>query len=213
MLALLGLAQVVKDDIAKGGEPDQKGEVIIQTPHLDLLPYRYDRITTKHLEWLNDKNLMRFSEQRHFTHTRKTQEFYLMNFPKESFIWLIRYHRKEPLMDIGTITAMVDPFNGLADMGILIGDGHQGKGYGLEAWEGVMKFLIEGNIRKIECGCRADNEAMKRLATKAGMKEEGRRWSHFLDDRDYPVDSCGYAAHNGRWKANITGGQLDYGGD
>lgn len=185
-----------------------KKSVFIHTGRLTLIPYTSDLVTVDQVSWLNDQEVMKYSENRHQKHTVKSQKAYLDSFPSDSFIWLI----KDTIGDIyiGTISAHTDPYNGVADMGILIGEKpYQGQGYGLEAWRRVMMFLVDGNIRKIECGCRADNGAMKRIASKSNMQYEGTRPWHFLDDQDRPIDLDMYGYINANWKAAIPGGQYD----
>jgi len=199
MLALFNALIATQEMLSEVEEKLANQGLVLKTNRLTLIPYKSNLITTKHLEWLNDKELMKYSEQRHQEHTRKTQEEYLNNFPEGSFIWLIQ-RKQEPIMDIGTITAYVDPYNGVADMGILIGHGHQSKRYGQEAWNSVRDFLLRGNIRKITCGCRSDNMPMRNIAHHAGFSFEGCRQNHFLDDNDNPHDLMQYAYHNKDWK-------------
>ena len=86
--------------------------------------------------------------------------------------------------DIGTITAYVNPYHRIADMGILMGDKHAwNKGYGAEAWKCVMDWLWKLDaplIRKIECGTMQDNRGMRKIASKCGMDCEAVRPGHFL---------------------------------
>jgi RimJ/RimL family protein N-acetyltransferase len=196
-----------------------KKGVCLQSERLHLVPYTSNLVTVDHVAWLSDPVLMRYSENRHHKHTVKSQRAYLDSFPGDSFIWLIRANDTlRPGMidsdvntlapgarDLGSISAYIDPYNGVADMGILLAKA-QGQGFGLEAWQRVMLFLIGGDIRKIECGCRADNGAMKRIASKSNMRYEGTRPWHFLNDNDSPVDLDMYGYVNDRWnKENPPG--------
>lgn len=131
----------------------------------------------KQVEWLNDPEVMRYSEQRHKTHTIKTQAEYL-----GSFQWpnIHKYILSEGAL-LGSITAHVDPHNGVADVGILIGDKYRwGNGYGLEAWSAFCDYLLSLGLRKIEAGCMAHNRGMTNICFRYGMKEEGRRSDHFM---------------------------------
>ena len=203
---MFGAAQLLNLAGYTGGS--EGNGVFLRTDRLMLTPYTANIVTQTHIDWLNDKENLKYSEQRHLDHTLKSQREYLNKFPKDSFIWLIQVKVDNRLEDIGSISAYVDPYNGTADMGILIAKEHKGKGYGEESWKRVMDFLVEGNIRKITCGCRSDNAAMICLAS-FYMTREGRRWAHFLDDNDCPVDLIYFAYHNGSWKASIPGGQYD----
>ena len=86
---------------------------------------------------------------------------------------------------IGTITAHVDPYNDVADVGIMIGEKNLwGNGYGPEAWQAFCDYLLGNGIRKVECGCMSINFGMKHICRKTGMNYEGRRFAHFLVGED-----------------------------
>jgi ribosomal-protein-alanine N-acetyltransferase len=127
--------------------------------------------------WLNDPEVVRYSEQRHKKHDPHSQNNYICSFVHGEF--------KEIMLDnepIGTITGRIDRNNGTADMGILIGEKrHWGNGYGTTAWALMMSDLFSSNlVRKVEAGCMNTNLAMMMIFVKTGMKPEGRRKDHFL---------------------------------
>ena len=143
-----------------------------------LEPYTTDMVTEAHVAWLNNPEIVQFSEQRHYAHTIKSQQRYIESFPEDSHIWLIR---EEDVSDVGTITAYIDRPNQLANMGILIGQKSiWGRSYGLHAWELVMDFLLHAGIRKIEAGCMASNKRMANLLDHAGFSCEAVVPNHFL---------------------------------
>lgn len=131
------------------------------------------RITTL-ISWLNDPEIMKYSENRHRKHTEKTQFEHMQSF---SPYWVIFFENKM----IGTIRADVDWRNDSANLGILVGDSnHHGKGLGTEAWITVMKHLALTGTRKVEAGMMAENHPMIGLCRSCGMVEEGRLKGHFL---------------------------------
>jgi ribosomal-protein-alanine N-acetyltransferase len=154
---------------------------VLATSRLVLEPYTAGRVTDQHVAWLNDAEVVRYSEQRHKKHTLETQHRFLNEFPLDSHIWLISLRERDTI-SIGTITAYIDRHNRVADMGILIGEKSLwGRGYGAEAWDVVIDGLFSAcDIRKIECGCMATNAPMIALAKHSGMKREGHRVCHFL---------------------------------
>lgn len=155
----------------------------LNTFNLVLVPYQQRMLKQQHVDWLNDPEIMKYSEQRHRKHTMETQREYLWTFPKTSHIWLIEYAPPPvpELRAIGTITAYIDEANKVANMGILLGE-RQGQGHGFAVWGAVMDFLFADGIRKIEAGCMAVNEPMRMLCTKAKMTIEGIIANHFLFD-------------------------------
>jgi [ribosomal protein S5]-alanine N-acetyltransferase len=151
------------------------------TERLILHPYTASKVVDRHVEWLNNSETTRYSEQRHTIHTLESQHTYLNKFPAGSAIWLITVNITN--IDIGSITAFVDSANRIADMGILIGESSvMGQAYGLEAWVEVMRFLFKSGIRKVECGCMSRNTPMRLLAARCDMTLEGIRRDHFILD-------------------------------
>lgn len=173
---------MLSSDTSKSAFHDLSETPTIETERLVLYPYTW--ATQEHVNWLNDQEVVRYSEQRHSFHTLPTQTAYLAAIPTDSHIWVI----KRDNSDIGTLTAYIDHHNGVANMGIMIGDRSAwGKGYGAEAWKAVMDWLFAGGIRKIECGCMSANRPMWRLAEKCGMRMEAVKFDHFILDGE-PAD-------------------------
>ncbi|MFZ5571684.1 MAG: GNAT family N-acetyltransferase [Thermodesulfobacteriota bacterium] len=154
----------------------------IQTKRLSMTPFTERHINDRYLGWLNDKTLMRYSEQRHRRHTRESALEYLRSFHGSSnYFWAIE-EIPDGLGHIGNINAYVDRNNLVADIGILIGEpAARKKGYGLEAWKGVCGFLLgELGMRKITAGTMARNLPMIHLMQRAGMIPDGIRKRHYL---------------------------------
>lgn len=155
----------------------------LRTARLTLeAPFPDRLLTDRYVSWLNDPTLMRFSEQRHRTHTLESCRAFVRGFDSgPNRLWAIEAVT-DGLGHIGNITAMIDPNNSLADVGILIGaPAAKGRGYGLEAWTAVLDFLLKDlGLRKVTAGCIADNIPMRRIMERSGMRMDGRRERHFL---------------------------------
>lgn len=152
---------------------------LIKTERLGLAGFGPEFLTETYVAWLNDPEVVRFSEQRHRRHTLESCRRFMESFVgSPHFFWAIT----APMGHIGNITARVDEFNSLADISILIGNRSAwGKGYATEAYLGVMRFLFEElGIRKLTAGTLAGNSAMAKVAQKVGMKPDGRRRRHYL---------------------------------
>src|SRR5215475_15788978 len=94
-------------------------------------------VTQEHVDWLNDKDLMRYSEQRHREHTLRTQLDYVRDESPQRKLWLIRCES----VDIGTLAAYVDENNKRCDLGILSGSSeNQGQGCDAAEWTGVFNY-------------------------------------------------------------------------
>lgn len=166
----------------------------LSTNRLLLRPYYAGMVTDDHVRWLNDPEVVRYSEQRHKRHTIESIHAYVngVNTTHGSYIWAITptaFEREAlpvgqiALPPIGTITAHIDQPNGVANVGILIGEkDYWGKGYGQESWITLCNWLFATGIRKIEMGCHYENKAMRNLALTCGMYLEGVRHDHFVVD-------------------------------
>lgn len=142
--------------------------------------------------WLNNPLVVKYSEQRHKTHTMQSQMDYITSFKGDDVLLSIIHERTM----IGTISARIDWPNQVANVGIMIGDHSKWRmGFGFEAWKGLCDKLLEGNVRKIEAGCMSCNRSMMSICSRYGMMEEGRQEDHFLC-RDVPCD----LVHWGKFK-------------
>ena len=156
----------------------------LKTTRIILKPYFAGDVTPAHAAWLNDPEVVRYSEQRHRTHTVESIHKYVndIHITPGSHIWGIYVLLKVNYL-IGTITAHIDIPNQTANMGIMIGEKkRQRKGYAQEAWLMVCNWLFETGIRKIEAGCHYENRPMRSLAMKCGMTHEAVVHDHFLVD-------------------------------
>lgn len=136
-----------------------------------------------HVSWLNDKDVVKYSEQRHSTHTMETQWNYIKTFDNvNSYFWEISLRSNDYSHQIGTITAAIDLCNGVADVGILIGaKEYWGCGHGTDAWKTVCDWLLHDRmLRKVEAGAMQRNKGMLSVFFKTGMKLEGIRVDHFM---------------------------------
>lgn len=173
--------------------------VSIATERIRLVRFEPRHITPEYIGWLNDRDLMRYSNQRFVHHTEETCRAYLSSFENSRNLFLAVERIHDGRM-IGTMTAYFDVPHNRADIGILIGESSaRGCGYGTEAWVALMRYLFEEwGVRKITAGTMSENIAMCRLAAKAGMIPDGVRNRHnLLDDRE--VDVVHFAAFRGEW--------------
>lgn len=138
--------------------------------------------STRQIAWLRDPEVVRFSEQRHQSHTISSELRWINSFKDDgSHLWAIWTATGD---HIGTFSATHDEPNNVCDVGIMIGDRkYWGKGLGREAWEAACRWLLSrdgGAVRKLEAGCMKTNLPMMRIIQKNGFTQEGERLNHFL---------------------------------
>jgi RimJ/RimL family protein N-acetyltransferase len=160
---------------------------ILKTARLDLVAFETRHLTKAYVSWLNDADNVRYSEQRHRSHTLAScQEFIARVAAEPNYLWAIE--RRSDQLHIGNLTAYVDVNNRIAELSILLGSrGCQGRGYGREAWQAGMHYLLESGLRRVEAGTMAENVPMLKVMERTGMLIEGTRRGHFLLD-EKPVD-------------------------
>lgn len=155
----------------------------IKTARLILEPFSGKHLSEKYVSWLNDPEVVKFSENRHQIHTLESCSQYVESFKgSNNFLWAIKLADNGE--HIGNINAYWDINNNVADLGIMIGErGAWGKGFGYEAWQAVCDYLFaEKNVRKITGGCVAKNLGMIHIMRKSQMEEDGCRKQHHLLD-------------------------------
>jgi ribosomal-protein-alanine N-acetyltransferase len=158
------------------------GGSVIQTKRLRIVPFSEEYLTEQYVNWLNDPEVVRFSENRHRPHTVESCRQYLHSFGgTDNRFWAV-LRAEAGLEHIGNMNAYVDKANQLADVGILIGEKScWGKGYGLEAWLGVCDYLFrQAGMRKVSAGALCTNRSMLSIMHRAGMVEDGRRRRHCM---------------------------------
>jgi len=158
--------------------------VILNTDRLTLRPFDMNtHLTERYVAWLNDPDVVRYSEQRHRTHSLESCRTFIAGFKDgPSRLWAIE--RTADGLHIGNIHADIDRDNSLADVAILIGTREVwGQGFGLEAWNTVLNWLLgPGGVRKTVAGCMRSNTAMLCIMERSGMTSDGIRNAHYLLD-------------------------------
>lgn len=165
---------------------------------IDGLRLRLSRFTRGHVNasyigWLNDPNVVTYSNQRFISHTPETCLHYLQSFAGTHN----RFYAIEELATgqmLGTLTVYANLHHHTADIGILIGtQQHWGQGLGQEAFELALRALASsGQIRKITAGTMACNVGMVKIMERSGMHLEATRKAHELLDGQ-PVDVLYFA--------------------
>lgn len=154
---------------------------ILNASPLRLVPFCSHHLSEDYVAWLNNPDVVRYSEQRHRKHTRQTCADYLAGFRDgPDLIWAIETADEG---HIGNITTAINIPNRLADIAILLGcDRARGRGYGRLAWQRVLDYLLNRpDLDKITGGCLSNNVAMRKIL-QGCMQPDGIREAHYLCD-------------------------------
>jgi len=149
---------------------------ILSGSKLTLSQFKKSDITEEYISWLNNPDVVRYSNQRFVKHDKLSCNKYLKSF-KNSDNLFFAIKTKDTEETIGTITVYVNSNHGTAEVGILIGKIDQwGQGYGQDAWNTTLDWLVNrDDIRKITAGTLSCNKSMIHIIEKSGMKIEGIR--------------------------------------
>ena len=153
-------------------------------PAVRLVPFSPRHITNRYVAWLNDPEVVRFSELRQRRHTKQTCRRYLGSMRDGGHCFWAIVASGPPRRHVGNIAAYVDRPNRLAEVSILIGErAVWGHGLGSTAWSLVVDWLLgAGGMRKVVAGTMTANKAMLRVMERSGMAIEARHPRHFLLD-------------------------------
>lgn len=175
---------------------------MIVTERLKIAPFGKERLTARYVGWLNDLEVMQYSEQRHRRHTLETCRAYWESFRDTPHFFLAVETATTSPSHIGTMTVYVDVPNKVADVGIMIGERDSwGQGFGLEAWQAVCRWLLDDRkIRKITAGTALENKAMLAIMKRSGMVPDGVRKKQYLINGK-PADIIHMALFNRMTKA------------
>jgi RimJ/RimL family protein N-acetyltransferase len=152
----------------------------IETGRLRIEKFEERHLAETYVAWLNDPEVVRFSEQRHRTHSLESCRAYFESFSGRDDLFLAIVTGEG--VHIGNITVVVDRNNNTADVAIMIGDrNYWGRGLGQEAFRIVVDTLLQDHgIRKVTAGTMEANAAMLKAFEHAGMEVEARRRGQYL---------------------------------
>lgn len=165
VLNAMGRAEIMESDAC-----------MLQGTKVALRPFTRADINQAYIDWLNDADVVQYSNQRFLKHTRESCLRYLDSFSgTDNLFFSVR--RLPDDIAVGTMTAYLCPHHGTVDVGILIGDKTVwGMGYGQDAWNTLTAWLLRRRgIRKLTAGTLACNHGMIKLMERSGMQHEATR--------------------------------------
>jgi ribosomal-protein-alanine N-acetyltransferase len=161
---------------------DMREFLPITVDGLLISAFRDDLLTDRYVEWLNDPNVVRYSEQRHTRHTLDSCARYLSYMRGADRLFLSIEVLDGGRWHIGNLSVAFDRPNASADLSIMIGERKAwGCGHASAAWNAVMERLLgKAGLRRVTAGTMEINEPMIRLIKRSGMHIDSVRPRHFL---------------------------------
>lgn len=150
--------------------------------NLVISSFRDELLTDRYVGWLNDPEVVRFSEQRHRLHTLESCTRYLEATRASHELFLAVEVVGGEMWHIGNLSVAFDLPNSSADLSIMIGDRRAwGKGYASLAWSALIRYLLDDmGLRRVTAGTMDVNEPMVRLMMRSNMQIDFVRHRHLL---------------------------------
>jgi len=145
--------------------------VLLEFKDLTLIsPSMYFSDFKRIVSWLNDKHHLRFSNQRFQTHTIETQHDYAEKLRRDGHLYIVAYAGK---ILVGTSSVLLDQTLKVAEIGILISNELEERGFGTKLMQATVAFVENQlDMKKICGGCLSVNIGMKRVFEKCGFQIE-----------------------------------------
>lgn len=153
-----------------------------------VVSFQERHLTQVYVDWLNDIEIVRFSEQRHHYHTLEScTEYFNQQQDGNDLFLAIEALEESNQKHLGNIGVTIDKVNRYADISILIGEkNYWGKGIALLAIKGMINYLKEEeNINLFTCGTMSCNIGMIKVMEKLGMEPKTTIPNRFIIDGDY----------------------------
>ena len=138
---------------------------------IQLVPFELRHLNDNYISWLNDIEVVRYSEQRHKIHSLESCRNYFEQQQKSDNYFLAVELIDKQITHVGNVGVSVDFSNKIADLSIIIGDKSLwGTGVGSRAWSLALKaVLFDFNFRMVTAGTMEVNKSMIKLMKRSGM--------------------------------------------
>lgn len=148
-----------------------------------LTDFTAHHLTERYVSWLNDPDVVRYSEQRHRTHTLDSCESHLCEkVYSDDYFLAIEVGGHGPGHHVGNMGISVDLKNSVADLSIMVGaKEYWGTGVGYRAWCMAIHTLFDRlDFRLITAGTMYVNEPMRKLFKRSNMQIDAVLPERFL---------------------------------
>ncbi len=154
----------------------------IHLDRLSIVRFSENHLTQNYVDWLNNPDVVKYSEQRHKNHTLESCRQYYEAMLVSDDLFLAIEATEGGYGHIGNLGVAFDKHNQVADVSILVGEKNiWGRGFATIAWNAVLGYLLrEEAVRKVTAGTMSINTPMLRLIERSGMIIEGYRKNHFI---------------------------------
>ena len=163
-----------------------------------IVEFSERHLTERYVGWLNDPEVVRYSEQRHHEHTLATCIEYFETQKRSPNYFLAIEIIDSNTCHVGNIGVEVDRFNNKADVSILIGEKNVwGTGVASRAWGLVLNVLIQRlGFRLLTAGTMETNIPMIKLMKRSGMTIDAILPNRFVyENKQIGLVAASYSPH------------------
>lgn len=150
-------------------------------------------------DWLNDAEVCRYNRHHVYPYTPEQARAWIRSIPSRDEL-VLAVTLREDGTHVGNVSLQaLDRVARSAEFAILLGDRRVwGRGVGLECARLVVAHGFAAmNLHRIACATTVDNAAMRRIAEKLGMQQEGiRREAAYHEGRYVDVVEYGLLAED-----------------
>ena len=161
---------------------------MIESGRILLRPVTLEDVNENYLCWMNDPEVMRYTESRFQPHSLESIRDYVQSVQKEPANLFLAIIEKESGNHIGNVKiGHINPMHHSADVGIIIGNkACWGRGYASETLELVATYAAETlQLHKLWAGIYANNLGSIQAFLRAGFVLEGRFAGHWFCEGEY----------------------------
>ncbi|WP_373032491.1 GNAT family N-acetyltransferase [Sulfurovum sp.] len=163
-----------------------------------------DFISEQYLRWMNDPEVLQFTESRWAKYNIDDLKLFVKNINKSPKDYLFGIFITETGQHIGNIKiGNINDQHKFADLGIIIGDKEEwGKGYATESIKLAVDYAFSKlKLYKVTAGVYINNSGSIKALKKVGFEECGRHIKHCVFDSDR-VDTLTLEIINKRMEYN-----------
>ena len=161
---------------------------MIEGERLLLRPVKLTDVNENYLSWMNDPEVMRYTESRFQQHSLESIRAYVQSVQADPTSCFFAIIVKETGIHIGNVKiGHMNPLHRAADIGIVIGNKDcWGRGYAAEALKMAASYAAGTlKLHKLWAGIYANNFGSVKAFLRAGFVEEGRFAGHWFCDGEY----------------------------
>jgi RimJ/RimL family protein N-acetyltransferase len=148
---------------------------ILKGEKIFLRKITLDDVSNRYLNWMNDYEIVKYTESRHIVHTHKSLEDFIMNINNEYnfFFAIIDIQTNKHIGNIKI--GDIHPIYKYGDIGLIIGDKeYWGKGIATEAISLCEDFAFKNlKLHRLYAGIYEINVGSIKAFEKAGFRQEG----------------------------------------